>query len=113
MGPTFDRGRFIPFVVLHEFEGLLFSDCAAFSRGIERPDLEIQFANIRNQFPTPEDINDHRDTAPSKRLKALMSSYGKVESGVNAIKEIRLETIRKECPHFNSWIAKLETLPLL
>ena len=29
--------RFVPFVVLHEFEGLLFSDCAAFSRAIGRP----------------------------------------------------------------------------
>lgn len=26
--------RFIPFVVMHEFEGLLFSDCAAFARGL-------------------------------------------------------------------------------
>src|SRR6266478_3806313 len=32
MGGTFNACRFIPFVVMHEFEGLLFSDCAAFSR---------------------------------------------------------------------------------
>jgi Domain of unknown function (DUF4276) len=32
--------RFVPFVVMHEFEGLLFSDCAAFARGIGLPDLE-------------------------------------------------------------------------
>jgi hypothetical protein len=41
MGSRFDVRRFIPFVVMHVFEGLLFSDCAAFSRGIDRPDLEF------------------------------------------------------------------------
>jgi hypothetical protein len=38
MGSRFDARRVIPFVVMHEFEGLLFSDCGAFSRGIGRPD---------------------------------------------------------------------------
>jgi hypothetical protein len=36
-GGRFDPRRFVPFVVMHEFEGLLFSDCAAFSRGIAAP----------------------------------------------------------------------------
>jgi hypothetical protein len=43
MGNRFEADRFVPFVVMHEFEGLLFSDCAAFSRGIDRPDLESVF----------------------------------------------------------------------
>jgi hypothetical protein len=48
--------RFVPFVVMHEFEGLLFSDCAGFSRGIARPALEAEFCKIRNQFTSPEEI---------------------------------------------------------
>src|ERR1700687_4875544 len=36
MGVRLNPSRFIPFVVMHEFEGLLFSDCPAFSRGIYR-----------------------------------------------------------------------------
>jgi hypothetical protein len=28
----FDPGRFVPYVIMHEFEGLLFSDCAKFLR---------------------------------------------------------------------------------
>src|SRR5260221_13772709 len=36
-GDRLNPRRFIPFVVMHEFEGLLFSDCSAFSRGIYRP----------------------------------------------------------------------------
>jgi hypothetical protein len=49
MGARFDTRRFIPFVVMHEFEALLFSDCAAFSRGIGLPDLETGFQEIRDQ----------------------------------------------------------------
>ncbi len=54
MGKGFNPWRFVPFVVMHEFEGLLFSDCAGFSRGIGRPGLERAFRTIRDQFPTPK-----------------------------------------------------------
>jgi hypothetical protein len=47
MGKRFDSRRFVPFVVMHEFEGLLFSDCAAFSRGIDHPELEGDLRAIR------------------------------------------------------------------
>lgn len=70
MGSGFNSGRFVPFVVIHEFEGLLFSDCAAFSRGIGRPDLEDDFRGIRGAFATPEEIDDSPETAPSKRVEA-------------------------------------------
>ena len=55
---SFDRSRFVPFVIMHEFEGLLFSDCAAFSRAIGRGDLEGDLAEIREEFESPEEIND-------------------------------------------------------
>jgi|SRR5215472_9063065 len=47
MGPDFDGRRFLPFVVVHEFEGLLFSDCEAFARGVGRETLAQSFQNIR------------------------------------------------------------------
>jgi Domain of unknown function (DUF4276) len=108
MGSGFDARRFIPFVVMHEFEGLLFSDCAAFSRGIRRPDLESALQEIRNQFPTPEEINDSPVTAPSKRVEGLAPGYEKPLLGVLAVLEISLPRLRAECPHFNDWLARLE-----
>ena len=39
LGGEFEAQRFVPYVVMHEFEGLLFSDPAEFARGIGRPDL--------------------------------------------------------------------------
>jgi len=37
LGRYLPENRFIPSVLMHEFEALLFSDCQAFSRGLELP----------------------------------------------------------------------------
>ena len=110
MGTDFDTTRFLPFVVVHEFEGLLFSDCAAFARGISRPDLEPSFSQIRQGFATPEDIDDSPATAPSKRVEELAPGYSKPLFGALAILEVGLDQIRDECPHFHSWLHQLESL---
>ena len=108
MGPGFDGRRFLPFVVVHEFEGLLFSDCEAFARGVGREGLAQSFQNIRDQFQTPEDINDSPVTAPSKRVEALIPGYAKPLFGNLAALEIGLETITNVCPHFRAWRIELE-----
>jgi len=110
MGTDFDITRFLPFVVVHEFEGLLFIDCAAFARGICRPDLEPSFSQIREGFATPEDIDDSPVTAPSKRVEELVPGYEKPLFGALAILEIGLDPIRAECPHFDDWLDQLESL---
>ena len=58
--------RFLPYIQLHEYEGLLFSDPTAFAFGIGHGSLGQQFQLIRDQFPTPEDINDNPNGAPSE-----------------------------------------------
>jgi hypothetical protein len=110
MGAGFDQRRFLPFVVMHEFEGLLFSDCSAFGRGIGRPEKASEFGQIRNKFGTPEDINDSPVTAPSKRIEGLIPGYEKPLLGTLAVLEIGLNRIREECPHFAAWLDKLESL---
>ena len=110
MGTSFDSSRFVPFVVMHEFEALLFSDCAAFGHGIGRPDLEASFKLIRDEFETPEDINDSPVTAPSKRVEDIVAGYEKPLLGSLAVLEIGLNRIRAECPHFNGWLDRLELL---
>jgi hypothetical protein len=95
---------------MHEFEGLLFSDCGAFSRAIGRPELESKFKAVRDQFQTPEEINDSPDTAPSKRIEAIVPEYEKPLFGALAILEIGLARIREECVHFDAWLKRLEML---
>ena len=113
IGPGFDSRRFLPFVVVHEFEGLLFSDCEAFARGVGREALAQSFQDIRDQFPTPEDINDSPNTAPSRRVEALIPGYAKPLLGNLAALEIGLDTITGACPHFRAWRAQLESRALL
>jgi Domain of unknown function (DUF4276) len=64
-----------------------------------------------DQFASPEEINDSPLTAPSKRVEALVPGYQKPFLGVLAALEIGLASIRAECPHFNHWLEKLESLP--
>lgn len=108
LGDDFDNRRFVPYVMMHEFECLLFSDCARFAKAIGRPSLGPQFQAIRNAFASPEEINDSPETAPSKRVESLVPGYEKPLFGVLAILDIGLDTIRQECPHFRSWVEKLE-----
>ena len=108
LGEAFDQQRFIPYVVMHEFEGLLFSDPARFANGIGKPALASQLQVIRDGFFTPEEINDSPETAPSKRVKQLYASYQKPLMGILAAEEIGLAAIRSECPLFDNWVKQLE-----
>jgi hypothetical protein len=111
MGEAFHPDRFIPFVMMHEFEGLLFSDCVRFSVGIGRPDLKAAFQEVRDQFSSPEEINDSPVTAPSKRVERLVPGYQKPLLGTLAVLEIGLDAICRECPHFREWLQRLEKWP--
>ncbi len=103
--------RLIPFVIVHEFEGLLFSDCDAFAQGIANPSLAAKFQEIRDAFESPEDINDSPETHPSKRVQRLMPQYEKPLYGNLAALEVGLAAIRNECPHFADWLQTLEKVP--
>ncbi len=111
MGPNFDRRRFIPYVAMHEFEAMLFSDCDTFARGIGFPELTTAFEEIRHQFAGPEEIDDSPDTAPSKRIEALVPGYQKPLMGTFVASEIGINTICSTCPHFQHWLRLLEGIP--
>lgn len=111
MGDGFEQNRFVPYVMMHEFEGLLFSNATKLGLGIGRPDLSPEFQAIRDQFATPEEINDSPLTAPSKRIINLVPGYEKPLMGTLAALEIGLDAIRQECPLFRGWIERLEQWP--
>ena len=112
IAPSRNETRVFPYVQKYEFEGLLFSDVSAFARvgDIGPPENVEELRNARSQFPTPEDINDNRDTAPSKRIKTAIPQYQKVVHGPLLAEEIGLDTIRAECPRFNAWMTHMESL---
>ena len=96
---------------MHEFEALLFSDCAVLADTVGRPDLTTAFQGIRNDFETPEHIDDAPESAPSKRIQALAPEYRKTVDGVRAARRIGLERIRAACPHFHDWMASVQRVP--
>ena len=111
IGRSWDQSRIFPYIQQYEFEGLLFSNVGSF-RLIPEVDEECleKLGQIRQQFETPEHINDNSTTAPSKRITALIPTYNKVLHGLLVAGETGLDRIRNECPRFNGWLNRLESL---
>ena len=110
MDDAFDNCRFVPYVTMHEFEALLFSDCSIFADCAGRPEVAITLAGIRSDYDTPEHINDSPETAPSKRVAEIIPEYQKVFIGALAAASIGVEAIVAECPGFGRWIDNLISL---
>lgn len=109
LGDGFNIARFIPYVQMHEFEALLFSEPQLLAAGLDMADA-TRIQHIRDQFGSPEEINDSPQTAPSKRIIGLNPRYSKVLDGIRVSQSIGLDVMRAQCPHFNEWIEKLEAL---
>lgn len=104
------RARFVPYIQLHEFEGLLFSDISVFPKNFTKEQLNYSLLESAiTSFETPEEINNGPATAPSERLKKAICGYDKVTDGAFLALEIGLNTIREKCILFNEWIERLET----
>ena len=107
MGGGFNPDRFIPFVVMHEFEAILFSDCRALANALSKPNLKTVFQTVLNQFGSPEEINDNVVSSPSARIIEVVPNYQKVQNGVSAARRIGLDAIMRMCPHFAEWVGRL------
>lgn len=100
--------RFIPYVQMYEFEGLLFSSPDKLANNLN---MEVTpFYEICQQFTNPEDINNSQSTAPSKRIISLCPSYDKVIQGNIVALEIGLDQIMTSCQLFVAWVNKLKQL---
>ena len=100
------------YVQRHEFESLLYSDTNVFAMLYYAPHEAVTILQeIRNQFHTPEDINDNPETAPSKRIRGVIPRYDKRNDGPDLAMGIGLNVIRTQCQRFNAWVTRLESLP--
>ena len=99
--------QFYPYYQLHEFETLLFSEQEGFTSVLKKTG-EIQ--SIFRDFTNPEEINDNKETAPSKRILKIYPKYQKVTDGIIISKKIGLEKMRQRCNHFNRWIISMENI---
>ncbi|MHB8894775.1 MAG: DUF4276 family protein [Candidatus Geothermincolia bacterium] len=90
-GPSLDRARhverewekrvahggFRPYLMIHEFEALLFSKPEELSKALHDAGSLQDLATIRATYRTPEEINDDPLTAPSKRIAGVLPGYQK------------------------------------
>lgn len=98
--------RFIPYIAMHEFEGLLFSDAEILADKIK---VDVQVINaILADYNNPEEINSSPSKAPSKRLEKILLGYNKVIMGKAIAEAIGIDKIRQECANFDCWLRKME-----
>ena len=93
----------------------MFTDPGALWDYYDKPREDAGFATLvdaRTQVANPEQINDGDDTAPSKRIIRVIPQYKneKATAGPYVANKIGLPRLRRECPHFNQWMCRLETL---
>ena len=109
-----DCPQFIPHIQLHEFEALLLAapDHFRVFYGEGYRDAIAHLEKLSSQCGSPEEIDDGAETAPSKRIIAEIPAYehDKAHAGPVIAESIGLSLLRKRCPHFDEWVAKLESL---
>ncbi len=113
LAAVIDDVRFVPGLLVHEFEGLLFTDVDRLVDVVCLDEREIGKAKrtlqaMRDEFAAPEDINDGIETAPSKRILDTLPTYAKALHGPRVATAIGLLPLRQACPHFHAWLELLE-----
>ena len=101
--------RLLPYIQVHEFEALLFSELSPFPALFpDSPKVRQKLEDIRAAFPTPEHIDDSPHSAPSKRIQQLLPDYRKPAFGAQLAALVGLERMLAECPRFAAWVARLQ-----
>lgn len=106
-----DNEKFLPYLQLHEFEALLFSDVSHFSKipNVGNKISEFEKIVLSKQ---PEEINDLPNTSPANQIIKILNFYRKEYHGIIVAKSIGLDKMREKCPHFNNWIESIEKLAI-
>jgi len=100
--------NFIPHLMLHEFEALIFVRPELLTQYYQKHSREIErLITLREEAETPEHIDLGKDTAPSKRIKFAIPEYDKIVAGTAITLDIGMDRIIEECRHFAAWIYKI------
>lgn len=108
IGKRWNADKVIPYIQMHEFEGLLFSEIEMMINSINAPKNEIEELKASLNYDNPEEINNN--FPPSKRIKRHVPMYHKTRDGYVVAGAIGIEKICDKCPRFKKWVKKLESL---
>ncbi len=102
--------RFIPYVAVHEFEAMLFSDVDLLSARLNVNKEQVE--KVLAEYGEPEAVNNNPETAPSKRLNAWSTNgkFAKTTTGIVLARQIGIPKIRERCPLFDNWLTSIESI---
>jgi hypothetical protein len=103
-------GRLKAFLLLHEFEALLYADPALCGAYVGSGALARAMEVSVRECGGPELVDDSPTGAPSKRIRAAWPPFQKTLHGPTIAERIGLGAIRQGCPHFDRWVRWLESL---
>lgn len=103
------RPVFIPYIQLHEFEALLFTNLDVLAEEYFDYDIKSLRECLENQN-NPELINNGVETSPSKRILKCIPDYDKATMGVSILTKIGVDELCRSCKHFSEWIEKIKKL---
>lgn len=104
----YDENFFFPYIELHEFEAMIFSDVTKLEEAYFEYDLTALKECVKVQS-NPELINDGVETAPSKRIINCINCFDKANVGVDVLEKIGIENIAGKCGHFAEWVKRIKT----
>jgi len=115
IGEIFDNNRkLIPYIQKYEFETLLFSEPSFYEDYFDDSSAKTEIENIITSCGGVENINNSRETAPSKRIDKFFDKYDeqydKVFHGPSIADDIGLDIILDKCTRFKDWIETIQNL---
>lgn len=103
----YDGKFFFPYIELHEFEAMLFSDIIKLKEVYFEEDITALLECAERQS-NPELIDGGAETAPSKRILNCIACFDKANGGVSVLERIGIEKIAEKCRHFSEWLEQIE-----
>jgi hypothetical protein len=112
MGDDIQNSHFIPYIQRHEFEALVLSGLELLREQLVDADARAGLEKLRAELGStpPEDVNDGKETAPSKRLLACVPGYNKKTHGPQVTARVGIAGLKLRCPRFGAWVQALEAL---
>ncbi len=102
--------RFLPFLVLHEFEALVLAEPTYLANVLPQSAAALPRLQREIRGIPPEEINEGKRTHPAARIRRYFPGYRKRLHGPLVVERIGMASLRNKCPHFDAWLSKLEAL---
>ena len=110
----FSNRKLIPYIQQYEFETLLFSKPEYYEEYFGNVSAKIDIERIINTCGGIENINNSKETAPSKRIEKFFNNYNeaydKVFHGASIADDVGLDIMLQKCDRFKLWIEKIQAL---